>query len=280
MSAPAVFANIEDLRAEHSSFPVVLVPTMGNLHAGHLSLIKQARQLAGRAGKVCVSIFVNPLQFEQPQDLAAYPRTLQDDIAALAGLADTVYAPDKNQIYPERQQILVSAPGFDNVLEGEQRPGHFVGVLTVVAKLLGMIGPEIAVFGRKDYQQLVLVRMMCRQLGLKTRIEEAPVVRNAEGLALSSRNARLNDAQQKQACAIYQSLRSAADEIAGGADPGATVRQAEDRINAAGLQAGYVRCLVEGSIEEASAPVGDNWVLVTAARLAGVRLIDCVSRGD
>ena len=276
MSPPAVFAALEQLRAEHGNSPVVLVPTMGALHAGHLRLAERARQLAGRAGKVCVSIFANPLQFEQPEDLAAYPHTLEDDVAALAGLADTVYAPASDQIYPQPQQVLVTAPGFDDVLEGAQRPGHFAGVLTVVTKLFCMIEPAIAVFGRKDYQQLVLVRLLCRQLRLPVRIEEVPVVRNRGGLALSSRNDRLSAAQQEQACAIHESLQAAAADIGAGAEAAAACRQAEAKIAAAGLQVGYVRCVAEGGISEVSDPIRDKFVLLAAATIAGVRLLDCV----
>ena len=279
MSDPAVCKSIARLRAVHRNMPVVLVPTMGALHAGHLSLATHALRLARTHSMVCVSIFVNPLQFERQDDLEAYPRSLDEDVDALANLADTVYAPAADQIYPSRQRILVTAPGLDDILEGEQRTGHFAGVLTVLAKLFCMIEPVAAVFGRKDYQQLVLVRMMCSQIGLDVRIEECPVVRDRNGLALSSRNSRLTAAQRLQAAAIHQALRAAGAAIAAGADPAASCRQAEEEINAAGLQAIYVKCVAEGSISEVSGPTDDG-VLLAAARLAGVRLIDCVNVRD
>ena len=280
MKQPALLTKIAELRAEHADAQVVLVPTMGTLHAGHLRLVEIAREIAGATGKVCVSIFVNPLQFDQPDDLAAYPHSLAEDCAALAGLADTVYAPDAAEIYPQSQQIMVTAPGLDSLLEGAQRPGHFAGVLTVVTKLFCMIDPAVAVFGRKDYQQLVLVRLLSEQLGLRVRIKEVAVVRNRDGLALSSRNSRLTEAQRRQAAVIHQALLAAAAAVTAGINPADACREAEGKINAAGLQTGYVRCVAQGSLVEVNEPIEKDCVLLAAATLAGVRLIDCVATDD
>ncbi len=279
-SLPAVAAAAGELRSLHAGCPVVLVPTMGGLHAGHLSLIERARELAGTAGKVCVSIFVNPLQFGPEEDFAEYPRNFEADLKALAGLADTVFAPGVEQMYPEKQEIQVSAPQWGSILEGADRPDHFAGVLTAVAKLFSIVQPEAAVFGRKDYQQLVLVRMMCRQLALPVRIADLPVVRAPDGLALSSRNERLDQASRACAREIYPALLEAAKQVAAGESPQQACAAARQRMSAAGLQVSYVACVPEGRLCEIGSPTDKPCVLLAAASAGDVRLIDCVASSE
>src|ERR1700731_2673496 len=193
------------LRAEHRP---ALVPTMGNLHAGHLSLVRIARE---RGGPVVASIFVNRLQFAPHEDFAKYPRTLERDCELLAGSGcDIVFAPADDEIYPEAQGYTVHPPpGLADILEGQVRPGFFTGVCTVVLKLFNMIEPAVAVFGKKDYQQLMVIRSMVRQLALPIELVPAEIVRDASGLALSSRNGYLSDSQRAEAAQLHAALSTA-----------------------------------------------------------------------
>ena len=184
---------------------VVLVPTMGNLHAGHLSLVRMARQ---RGELVVTSIFVNRLQFAPHEDFATYPRTFERDCELLAADGcDIVFAPADQEVYPEAQGYTVQPPAqLTDILEGQVRPGFFTGVCTVVLKLFNMVEPDAAVFGKKDYQQLLVVRNMVRQLALPVEMVAAETVRDASGLALSSRNGYLNEAQRVEAAQLHASL--------------------------------------------------------------------------
>ncbi|MFZ2015944.1 MAG: pantoate--beta-alanine ligase [Nocardioides sp.] len=192
--------------------PVVLVPTMGALHAGHAALLAAARERAGD-GTVVASVFVNPLQFGEGEDLDRYPRTLDADleVCARAGV-DLVFAPATDEMYPGGDPEITVDPGpLGDVLEGEVRPGHFRGVLTVVAKLFGLTGPDVACFGEKDYQQLVLIRRMSRDLCLGVEVVGVPTVREADGLALSSRNRYLGPADRARATILSRALDAAAE---------------------------------------------------------------------
>ena len=177
--------------------PLVLVPTMGALHDGHLALLRRARELAGPGGVVAASIFVNPLQFGPNEDLDRYPRTLEDDLAACeAEGVDLVFTPGVGDMYPQEQLVTVDPGAAGETFEGEFRPGFFRGVLTVVVKLFSLVRPDIAVFGQKDAQQLVLVRRMSADFGLGIEVEAVPTVRAADGLAMSSRNKYLSEQER------------------------------------------------------------------------------------
>src|SRR5712671_5331229 len=183
----------------------VLVPTMGNLHAGHLSLVRIARE---RGDLVVASIFVNRLQFAPHEDFATYPRTFERDCELLAAAGcDIVFAPAENEVYPEPQGYKVHPPPeLAEILEGQVRPGFFTGVCTVVLKLFNMVRPDVAVFGKKDYQQLLVIRSMVRQMALPIEIVPGETVRDAGGLALSSRNGYLSDAQRTEAAQLHMAL--------------------------------------------------------------------------
>ena len=211
--------ELADALAPHrgAGEPVALVPTMGALHDGHAALIRAARERA-ESGAVVTSVFVNPLQFGPGEDLARYPRTLDDDLAVCEKEGvDVVFAPSVDEVYPGGEPQVTVEPGpLAAELEGESRPGHFRGVLTVVAKLFGLARPDLAVFGEKDYQQLVLVRRMSRDLCLGVDVVGVPTVREPDGLALSSRNRYLDHEQRRQATVLSRSLRAAADRAAYG----------------------------------------------------------------
>jgi pantoate--beta-alanine ligase len=199
--------------------PVVLVPTMGALHDGHRALLRRARELAGAGGGVLVSVFVNPLQFAPGEDYDRYPRTLDADVAVCGEEgADVVFAPAPPQMYPREQLITVSPGPAGEVLEGASRPGFFTGVLTVVLKLLQLTAPDVAVFGEKDAQQLALVRRMAADFDLGVAICEVPIVRDPDGLAVSSRNRYLSAAERASALAIPAALRAGAAAAPQGAE--------------------------------------------------------------
>jgi pantoate--beta-alanine ligase len=219
---------------EKLAAPVVLVPTMGALHDGHLALLRRARELAGPGGTVVVSIFVNPLQFGPNEDLDKYPRTLNGDLAACeAEGVDLVFAPSVTEMYPQEQLVKVDPGPTGELLEGEFRPGFFHGVLTVVLKLFSLVRPDIAVFGQKDAQQLVLVRRMSVDFGLGIEIEAVPTVRAADGLALSSRNKYLSPAERAVAPVLHRALAAGAAAAAGG--PGAVLAAAQAVLDAPAL---------------------------------------------
>jgi pantoate--beta-alanine ligase len=251
-------------RALASAGAVSFVPTMGNLHEGHLSLVRLARR---HGGAVAVSIFVNRLQFLPNEDFASYPRTFERDCALLeAAGVEFVFAPDERVLYPQPQQVKVQAgpPGAD--LEGKFRPGFFDGVATVVLKLFNCVQPSAAVFGKKDYQQLVVVRAMARQLDLPLEIVAGETVREPDGLAMSSRNAYLSAGERAEAPRLYRTLQQVA---AGRLDP----KDAASQLASAGWQPDYVEVRQRGDLAVPQ-PGNRERVVLAAARLGGTRLID------
>jgi len=245
---------------------------MGSIHAGHLSLVETARRAADT---VVASIFVNRLQFAPGEDFDRYPRTLPADAALLAAAGvDHVFAPDEAEMYPVPQTYVVEPdPAVADILEGEFRPGFFRGVATVVAKLLHIVSPEVAVFGKKDYQQLVVVRNMVAQLAMGVEISAGETVRDPDGLALSSRNAYLSAAERAEAPALAASLRDVADALrAGAADPAGLEAEAVAGLAARGWAPQYVAVRRRQDLG-APAP-GEELVVVAAAVLGTTRLID------
>ncbi len=251
---------------------IALVPTMGNLHAGHLSLVRIARECGDL---VMTSIFVNRLQFAPHEDFAQYPRTFERDCQLLADSGcDIVFAPNDAEVYPEPQGYTVHAPaGLAGILEGEVRPAFFTGVCTVVLKLFNMVQPATAVFGKKDYQQLLVIRGMVRQLALPIEIVAAETVRDASGLALSSRNGYLSDSQREQAAQLQTALNMLAAAVKSGrADWQMLEGEAREFLSAAGWQPDYVSIRRRTDLGEPSR--GEALVVLAAARLGGTRLID------
>ncbi|WP_241606230.1 pantoate--beta-alanine ligase [Rosenbergiella epipactidis] len=207
---PALQQQLRDLRRQGKT--IAFVPTMGNLHQGHITLVERAKQLADY---VVVSIFVNPMQFDRPDDLARYPRTLEQDQQLLADKADLLFAPAANTLYPTglTEQSFVHVPGLSELLEGASRPGHFRGVSTVVSKLFNIVQPDVACFGEKDFQQLAIIRKMVLDLNYPITIVGVPTVRAEDGLALSSRNGYLTAAERLQAVELSQTMKSMAERL-------------------------------------------------------------------
>ena len=207
-----ILRTIADVRAQPQRKPRVLVPTMGALHKAHGELIRVAREHAGRGGEVAVSIFVNPLQFEPGSDYDRYPRPekADEEFCRNAGV-DLLFRPSAEEVYAPRRSVFVDETSLSSTLEGKSRPGHFRGVCTVVAKLFNILGPDKAVFGEKDFQQLAIIRRMVRDLNFNIDIIALPTVREEDGLACSSRNQYLNREERKQAGVLYKALRTAAD---------------------------------------------------------------------
>jgi pantoate--beta-alanine ligase len=253
---------------------IVLVPTMGNLHAGHISLLELARQ---RGDRVVVSIFVNPLQFGPGEDFGRYPRTLEDDMALLAKAGcDLLFAPAVDELYAEggSQRTLVSVRGLSEILCGAVRPGHFDGVATVVAKFFGVVQPDVAVFGDKDFQQYMVIQLMVRDLAIPVEVVGAPTVRAPDGLALSSRNGYLTADERARAPVIYQALATAAQALRAGARDYAALETAGlAALRGAGMRPDYfsVRSAADLSLPDAHCR---EFVVLAAARLGNARLID------
>ena len=270
--------RVDELRAcvatwRRSGERVALVPTMGNLHAGHLDLVQRARE---RAVRTVVSIFVNPLQFGPQEDLAAYPRTLEADRQQLeeAG-ADLLFAPEVEEVYPGGQgvQTRVEVPAISDILCGASRPGHFSGVATVVCKLFNMVQPDLAVFGEKDFQQLMVIRRMTADLSMPVEIVGAPTVREPDGLAMSSRNGYLSEGERRQAPQLQRILRSAAEALGRGETVATVESQAADGLAAAGFEPDYFS--VRRATDLGLPRSGDReLVILAAARLGRARLID------
>lgn len=261
----------ERLRREPEN---VFVPTMGNLHDGHIELIRIAKP---RGSCTVVSIFVNRLQFGPREDFERYPRTLEADCARLeqAGV-DVVFAPQEREIYPERQTFVVEPSDLQFILEGAHRPGHFRGVATVVLKLFNLVMPHSAIFGKKDYQQYLVLRDMVRQFGLPIEIIPAETVRAPDGLALSSRNVYLSAAERDEAPRLYRVLRKAAAEIEGGAlDFQRIDQQAMSELSSHGWQPDYVAVRRQGDLRPPTER-DHELVVLAAARLGRTRLIDNV----
>lgn len=273
---PGLATNKDRLAELHAAFGgAVLVPTMGAIHEGHLALVRRAREIANSGGlAVCVSIFVNPIQFSPDEDLDSYPRRLDGDLDAISGLADTCYAPGVKEMYPDRQEVFVHAPEIGSQLCGAHRPGHFQGVLTVVHKLLFAVSPKAAVFGEKDYQQLVLIRKMVKQLGPGVAIESVPTVRESDGLALSSRNEGLRGKDRETAPKLHEALRCALEKILSGIDEKESCDEAASKLVSAGFEVDYIECRALDLSEYKDDPA--DCVVLGAARIGGVRLIDNV----
>ena len=258
------------LRADGGA--VAFVPTMGALHAGHMALVAEAR---ARAGHVVASIFVNPTQFGANEDLGTYPRREAADAAMLeaAGCA-ILWAPDVATMYPDGPAATIRASAVGEGLDGAARPGHFDGVATVVARLFDQVGPDVALFGEKDYQQLAVIRQLVRDLALPVEIVGVPTQRDADGLALSSRNHYLSDEERAAARALPRALGEAAQAIRGGAPVGEALERARARLAAAGFDPiDYVELRDAGTL--APLPVLDRPArLLAAARIGRTRLID------
>lgn len=252
---------------------VAFVPTMGNLHAGHHSLVALARS---RADRVVASVFVNPTQFGPGEDFERYPRTPDQDVAGLgeAG-ADIAWLPDVGTMYPYGVEgtVHVRVPGVTSMLEGEHRPGHFDGVATVVSRLLNQVAPDVAVFGRKDYQQLAVIRYMVRDLAFPVEIVAAPTLREPDGLAMSSRNQFLSSEERRLAPEIHRCLQEMRDAMTAGTPREEAERQARDQLTAAGFQVDYAAIRRPDLLEPEPGISGPKVALV-AARLGRTRLID------
>jgi len=254
-----------------------LVPTMGFLHEGHLRLVDRARE---RADRVVMSIFVNPLQFGPGEDFATYPRDLERDKKLAAERhVDCLFLPDAKAMYPADPLVRVHPGAMADGLEGAARPGHFAGVLTVVAKLFHLVEPDIAVFGRKDFQQAMLVRRMADDLNFGLEVDVAPTVRELDGLALSSRNAYLQGDERRAALALSRALRAVEQAWRGGeADPGLLARRGLDVLRAPGVAPEYL-ALVDEQMRPV-ARVDARTVVLVAARVGKTRLIDNVVLGE
>lgn len=252
---------------------IVFVPTMGNLHAGHLALVKRAQELGS---KVVVSIFVNPTQFDRKEDLAAYPRTLAEDCAQLQALGtDMVFTPTPELMYPGGGLATkVEVPGISQLLEGASRPGHFTGVSTVVCKLFNLVQPDVAVFGEKDFQQLMLIRQMVRDLDMDIRIEGLPTVREVDGLAMSSRNGYLTSEERKTAPEFNRILRVVVDALHKGRQDYASLQEeAMKSLELKGFRPDYVE--IRRVIDLQPPKIGDvELVVLGSAWLGKARLID------
>ena len=268
-SGEELAAACENARA---SGRLAFVPTMGALHRGHLALVEEAR---ARAERVIASIFVNPLQFNDPRDLERYPRSEAEDLAKLeASGCDLVWIPTPEDLFPEGFATTVSVKGVSERWEGEHRPGHFDGVATIVAKLLVATSPDLAIFGEKDFQQLALIRRMVQDLGLAIDIVGVPTVRDADGLALSSRNAHLSPDERERALALPRTLASARDAIAQGAVVESVLRDARNSLARAGFDPVDYVALVDSQTLEPVADADGEMRLIAAATIGTTRLID------
>lgn len=269
---PLLRQQIRRLRMEGKR--VALVPTMGNLHDGHMKLVDEAK---ARADVVVVSIFVNPMQFDRPEDLARYPRTLQEDCEKLnKRKVDLVFAPSVKEIYPNGTEThtYVDVPGLSTMLEGANRPGHFRGVSTIVSKLFNLVQPDIACFGEKDFQQLALIRKMVADMGFDIEIIGVPIMRAKDGLALSSRNGYLTAEQRKIAPALYKVLSSIADKLqAGERDLDEIIAIAGQELNEKGFRADDIQIRDADTLLEVSEN-SKRAVILVAAWLGDARLID------
>jgi pantoate--beta-alanine ligase len=275
--SPRPVTDVDELRervaqARRADQSIGLVPTMGALHAGHLSLVDAARR---DCGFVVVTVFVNPTQFGPHEDFARYPRTLEADTQALSEHGvDLIYAPSTEAMYRDEHATYVVMEGPAKVLEGEFRPGHFRGVATIVLKLFNLVQPDRAYFGRKDFQQSLLVRHMVTDLNLPIQIEVCPIVREADGLALSSRNVYLSADERRRALSLSQSLRLAKELVAAGNKDAKSIEaRMRALLEAADLQIDYVT-LADPSTLEPVDVVDRPIVAAIAARVGATRLID------
>ncbi|WP_089726169.1 pantoate--beta-alanine ligase [Candidatus Thiosymbion oneisti] len=252
---------------------IALVPTMGNLHAGHLALVREARRVTDRT---LVSIFVNPLQFGPNEDFGSYPRTLERDRKLLeAEGTDLLFTPPVQAVYPHgsQDQTRVEVPGLSNILCGASRPGHFAGMATVVCKLFNMAQPDIAIFGEKDYQQLLVIRRMVEDLCLPVEVRGLATVREPDGLAMSSRNGYLSPAERARAPALYRALCQAGERLREGLIAGEVERMGIEELLVEGLRPDYFSVRRASDLQPATTEDRDL-VVLTAAYLGTARLID------
>jgi pantoate--beta-alanine ligase len=273
-----IISSIDELRDQLSGqLRTAFVPTMGNLHEGHLSLMRLARR---HGDPVVASIFVNRLQFGPNEDFDKYPRTFHEDVAKLEKEGVYVlFAPTEKDLYPEPQEYRVRPPdGLGSTLEGEFRPGFFEGVCTVVTKLFSCVQPRVAVFGKKDYQQLMIVRNMARQFAMPTQIIGAETYRAEDGLALSSRNGYLSATERAEAPVLYQNLNAVADSVRGGERDIAQVEaRAMEALAERGWKPDYISVRKRGDLQAPDAADltnGEPLVVLAAAKLGNTRLID------
>jgi len=273
-----VVHSVADLRAQlaawrQQSATIALVPTMGALHTGHMSLVAAARE---QADKIVMSIFVNPTQFAPSEDFSAYPRALEADAEKFASAGgDLIFAPSVEVMYPEGFATMVEPGGPAKAgLEDKFRPAHFAGVATIVAKLLVQCRPDIAVFGEKDYQQLKVIERLVRDLDLETRILPAPIVREADGLALSSRNVYLSAEERARAPRLHTALVRCAEEIRKGRPLSAALNSARSLVGTAGFVTDYLEARHAETLAAIESPDDGPIRLLAAARLGRTRLID------
>lgn len=270
--------TVADLRAQLAEWRkagegIALVPTMGALHRGHISLVELAKQKAGRA---VVSIFVNPIQFGPREDFHLYPRDEAGDLAKLSAAgADLVFAPDVTEMYPQGFSTRVNVGDLTEDLCGSARPNHFDGVATVVTKLLLQCAPDIAIFGEKDYQQLLVIKRLARDLDIPVEIAGGAIVREKDGLALSSRNAYLSPAERKIAPVLYRTIAEVAADLANGRGADDAAEAARFKLEAAGFRVNYVAVRDPETLKPLHGPVQQARVLA-AAILGKTRLIDNV----
>lgn len=268
----ALRASIKQWRQDGHS--IAFVPTMGNLHDGHIKLVEIACQ---QADKVVVSIFVNPIQFGPNEDLASYPRTEQQDQDKLiASDADLLFLPTVEEMYPQKLQTNISIKGLSSIHCGASRPGHFDGVAVVVCKLLNMVQPDLLLLGEKDFQQLAVIRQMVADLNIPVEIQGIPTVREADGLAMSSRNGYLSEFERRQAPMLYQTISAVRDAILAGADDfRGIVEQQSQLLQNAGFSIDYFAVCRSTDLLPAS-PDDTQLVILIAAKLGKTRLIDNV----
>ncbi|EKA5634279.1 pantoate--beta-alanine ligase [Vibrio navarrensis] len=273
------FADIAALRDQLRAFKregrkIAFVPTMGNLHEGHLTLVRKARE---HADIVVVSIFVNPMQFERADDLNNYPRTLDEDLSKLNSQGvDLVFTPTAEMMYPEGldKQTAVEVPGLSSMLEGASRPGHFRGVATIVTKLFNIVQPDVACFGEKDFQQLAIIRKMTSDLALDIEIIGVPTVREMDGLAMSSRNGLLTLDERQRAPVLARTMRWISSAIRGGRDDYASIiEDANDQLRAADLQPDEIFIRDARTLQAINADTTQAVILMSAF-LGKARLID------
>ena len=280
---PPIIRTLADLRDQTTQWMragerIGVVPTMGALHDGHLSLVQAAKDTCDR---VIVTIFVNPKQFNNAQDLENYPRTEQEDAGKLARFGiDAVYVPGGDEMYPERFATTVSVDGLTDVMEGAHRPGHFDGVATVVAKLFLQTMASDAFFGEKDFQQLLVVRRMARDLDIPISVHGCPTIREIDGLAMSSRNLLLSDRARVTAPRLFEEMEGLAQGVAKGQDFGPLQTEAIKRLETTGFtKVEYLEMRAQDDLSHLDTPSRPAR-LFAAANLAGVRLIDNIAVGD
>jgi len=280
---PPIIRTLSELRAQATGWmrageKIGVVPTMGALHDGHLSLVQAAKDTCDR---VIVTIFVNPKQFNNPADLENYPRTEEDDARKLTRFnVDAVYVPGGDEMYPERFATTVSVDGLTDVMEGTHRPGHFDGVATVVSKLFLQTMASDAFFGEKDFQQLLVVRRMARDLDIPITVHGCPTIREIDGLAMSSRNLLLSDRARVTAPRLFEEMETLAEGAAKGEDFAPLQEAAIKRLETAGFtKVEYLEMRAQDDLSHLEAPTRPAR-LFAAAHLAGVRLIDNIAIGD